>query len=314
LFVKHGLDCRGTLSAVMLDRKHTFDDLVIKHASSAERRQRIFDNKFYQYISTSLAGTQEYTAMEKLLSSLEDDRYDLIVLDTPPTSNALDFLDAPLKLVNAIDSPVPRWFVRMLDGDRPLGLLGRSAAFILRGLSRFTGAEFLTQVAEFVSDINDLFGGFRNRAERAYQVLRSGEVAFVVVTGPSTQAVADAVYFTRKLAEYQILAQGLVVNRVHRAPQVARENDPALIEALGATVPEGADATGLARRMRLAAEQARRLAETDRVGIERLRAQLDGSICYTEVPEFERDVHDLDALAATSRFLKRVISRQGAQP
>ncbi len=325
LFSENGLQCTGRLWALMLDRKHTFDALVYKYAPSPERRQRILNNKFYQYISTSLAGTQEYMAMEKLLAVREDRRFDLIVLDTPPTTHTLDFLEAPQRLVNAVDSPVPRWFVAMLEGYRPLGILGKSAAFVLRGLSRFTGAEFLTQVAEFVTEINDMFGGLRQRANQVYDVLRAPDVAFVLVTAPTTQAVADAVFFGRKLAEYDIHPKGMVVNRVHRLPDAATEGEAELevllqrifvqgqqargqtnphAEPTGTTVSDPAvgRAGDLATRMRSALADARSLGEADRIGIQRLRKQMGKTFGYVEIPAFDRDVHDLKALAAASHF------------
>jgi len=162
LFAAQGLRCRGSLTAMMLDMKRTFDELVERHASSPAQRERIYQNRIYQYVSTSLAGTQEYMAMEKLHAMRRDPRFDFIVLDTPPTTNALDFLDAPQKLVGAIDSPVMRWFVQQLQESA--GLLGRGAALVLRGLARFTGAEFLQVIGQFLTDINALFGGFRQRA------------------------------------------------------------------------------------------------------------------------------------------------------
>src|SRR5688572_7500140 len=132
LFEAAGLSSRGSLSAMMLDTKRTFDDLVTRYASSPERARRIFENRLYQYISTSLAGTQEYMAMEKLHDVRKSSKYDLIVLDTPPTGNALDFLDAPERLVGAIDSPAMRWFIEAFSGAGKfgLGLLGRGAGMV----------------------------------------------------------------------------------------------------------------------------------------------------------------------------------------
>src|SRR5688572_15841477 len=174
LFAAAGLESKGSLSAMMLDTKRTFDDLVTRYASSPERARRILDNRLYQYISTSLAGTQEYMAMEKLHAVRKVGDYELIVLDTPPTSNALDFLDAPEKLVGVIDSPAMRWFLSAFTGAGKLGfsLVGRGAQMVFRGLAKFTGGEFLDSVAEFVSDINDLFGGFTHRARDVSNALR----------------------------------------------------------------------------------------------------------------------------------------------
>ena len=140
-FAAAGIAMRGSLTAMMLDTKRTFDELVRKYSSTPERAKSILDNRLYKYVSTSLAGTQEYMAMEKLVAVQKDPRFDLIILDTPPTANALDFLDAPERLVEALDSATMRWFVQAFEstGKLSLNLLARSAAVVLRGLGRITG-------------------------------------------------------------------------------------------------------------------------------------------------------------------------------
>jgi anion-transporting ArsA/GET3 family ATPase len=292
---------RGSLSAMMLDMKHTFDELVTRNASSPELRDRILNNRIYQYVSTSLAGTQEYMAMEKLHDVRRDARFDCIVLDTPPTTHALDFLDAPQKLVGAIDSPVMRWFVQQLDARRGgIGLLGKGAAFVLRGLSKFTGAEFLDHVGEFVSGINALFGGFRERAKAVYDDLRGPDVAFLIITSPSPLAVGEAVFFSRKLAEYGIAPAGVVVNRVHRPVELGGEVSAA---QLAAQLPPAVDAGDLLARMRKAASDQDALARRDREGVRRLREHIGPNMSYTEVPALDRDVHDLASLAEVSTYL-----------
>jgi anion-transporting ArsA/GET3 family ATPase len=305
LFERYGLSCDGALWALMLDRKRTFDDLVEKLAASPEQRARILANKFYQYISTSLAGTQEYMAVEKLLGTLEEGLFDQIILDTPPTTNAFDFLDAPMRLVDAIDSPVPRWFVRMLDGDQPLGLLGKGAAYALRGLSTFTGAQLLKQIAEFVADINQLFGGFRQRADRAYQMLRAPSMAYVLVTTPTAQAVADTVFFTRKLGQYEIEAKAIVVNRVHPLFQDNPVSDDEVARRLRErlTLPQGVDALGLAHRMRAAFTQVQTEAQAERHAMGRLSERFRGGMRLIEVPALDSDVHDLGSLSRLSAYL-----------
>ena len=287
-----GLPCRGELWAMMLDMKRTFDELVERYSKSPEQHQRILGNRIYQYVSTSLAGTQEYMAMEKLHAVHKDPRFDFIVLDTPPTTNALDFLDAPQKLVGAIDSPIMRWFVEQLSGSA--GLLGRGTAFVLRGLSRFTGAAFLDLVGQFVTDLNALFGGFRERAKEVYESLRGPDVAFVIVTSPSPSAVGEAVFFSKKLADYGITPAGVIVNRVHRAVQVPDGLDAAM---LAAHLPAGADAAGLLERMRRAAADHAALALRDEEGLRRLRQHVGPGMSYTEVPALAQDVHDLEMLA-----------------
>ncbi len=304
LFEAHGLTLRGSLSAMMLDMKHTFDDLIAGHASSPAQRDRILANRLYQYVSTSLAGTQEYMAMEKLHAVRHDGRFDLIVLDTPPTTNALDFLDAPQKLVGAIDSPVMRWFVDTLDTSNGLGLVGRGAAFVLKGLGRFTGAEFLQNVGQFVNELNSLFGGFRERAAAVYDDLKSKDVAFVIVTSPSPLTVAEAIYFTRKLREYAIEPRAMVVNRVHRAPEPGPDDEARteLFDFLAAR-HVSVEPNALLARMQLATEDARTLARRDSQGLKRLRQSIGEDLPYVEVPAFDRDVHDLRALARVSEYL-----------
>jgi anion-transporting ArsA/GET3 family ATPase len=305
LFAEQGVECRGSLSAMMLDMKHTFDELVSRHASSPEQERRILDNRLYQYVSTSLAGTQEYMAMEKLHSVRRDARFDLIVLDTPPTTNALDFLDAPQKLVGAIDSPVMRWFVETLQGKAGLSLVGRGAAFVLKGLGRFTGTEFLEHVGQFVTELNELFGGFRERAKAVYEDLKGPDVAFVIVTSPSPSTVAEAIFFTRKLREYGISPRAMVVNRVH----ALAEPDPEPASVLGelehalSELSPSTHAEELLRRMLEASHDARILALRDQQGLQRLRRAMGADLAYVEVPAFDRDVHDLAALSRLSQHL-----------
>lgn len=242
--------------------------------------------------------------MEKLHAVRHDGRFDLIVLDTPPTTNALDFLDAPQKLVGAIDSPVMRWFVDTLDTSNGLGLVGRGAAFVLKGLGRFTGAEFLQNVGQFVNELNSLFGGFRERAAAVYDDLKSKDVAFVIVTSPSPLTVAEAIYFTRKLREYAIEPRAMVVNRVHRAPEPGPDDEARteLFDFLAAR-HVSVEPNALLARMQLATEDARTLARRDSQGLKRLRQSIGEDLPYVEVPAFDRDVHDLRALARVSEYL-----------
>ncbi|MFT3927295.1 MAG: ArsA-related P-loop ATPase [Myxococcales bacterium] len=307
LFERAGLPFNGTgsLSAMMLDTKRTFDELVTRYASSPERAQRILDNQLYQYISTSLAGTQEYMAMEKLHAVRQRDQYDLIVLDTPPTTNALDFLDAPEKLIEAIDSPAMRWFIQAFSGAGKLGfsLVGRGAQMVLKGLAKITGGEFLDSVAQFVSDINDLFGGFTTRAKAVSEALRSPEVAFVLVTSPEPLAVKEAIFFAEKLGEHGMRQQATVINRVipllSEPPGPENQIASALVSALSAAP----DPAQLGAKLERALDEERTRAVTCRVEVERLKALTGNRGLYVEVPAFDEDVHDLSALARVGHFL-----------
>ncbi len=304
LFTARDLPLRGSLSAMMLDTKRTFDELVRRYASSPEVAQRILDNRVYQYLSTSLAGTQEYMAMEKLHAVRQDDRYDLIVLDTPPTSNALDFLDAPERLAGLVDSPAMRWFIQAFEGAGKFSfnLIGKGAAFLLRGLSRFTGTGFLEVVAQFVTDFNDLFGGFRERAREVAEALRGPEVAFVIVTSPNPLAMEEAIFFARRLEEAGMRRDAFVINGMH--PLFAEPSAPeGELAAIVAPHLPGIDPHRAIGRMRRALDDARMRAIADRLESDRLRQRAGNDHLFVEVPAFEEDVHDLDALARVAAFL-----------
>jgi anion-transporting ArsA/GET3 family ATPase len=308
LFAAAGLTAQGSLSAMMLDTKRTFDELVKRYASSPERAKRILENKLYQYISTSLAGTQEYMAMEKLHDVRKASHYDLIVLDTPPTSNALDFLDAPEKLVGVLDSPAMRWFLQAFTGAGKMGfsLVGRGAQMVLKGLSRFTGGEFLDAVAQFITDINDLFGGFTKRAKEVSDALRGEEVAFVLVTSPDPLAVQEAIFFSEKLREHGMRQKATVINRVTPLLEEPHGTDAAVDAELKQKLPAGCDVASLESKLWQALDEERTRAVTDRVEVERLKTLTGGKGLYVEVPAFEQDVHDLGALARVAGHLMAV--------
>jgi anion-transporting ArsA/GET3 family ATPase len=222
LFAKAGVPIRGSLTAMMLDTKGTFDDLVRKYSSSPDRAQKLLDSRLYQYVAGSLAGTQEYMAMEKLAAVKGDLAYDLIVLDTPPTSNALDFLDAPRRLTNALDSAAMRWFVEAFEasGKFSLNLVAKGASVVLRGIGKITGGSFLESLSEFIAQLNDLFGGFKKRAEGVENMLRSDDVAFVLVTSPASESLREIEFFAGKLQETGMKPASFVVNRMRPRPNV----------------------------------------------------------------------------------------------
>jgi anion-transporting ArsA/GET3 family ATPase len=305
LFTAAGLKPHGSLRAMMLDTKRTFDELVARYASSRERAERILNNRLYQYISTSLAGTQEYMAMEKLNEVRQSKAYDLIVLDTPPTTNALDFLDAPEKLVNAIDSPAMRWFMQAFSGAGKLGfgIVGRGAGMVMRGLAKFTGGEFLDSVAHFVSDINELFGGFTDRARAVENALRSSDVAFVLVTSPDPLAVREAAFFATKLAGHGMRQAATVINRVTPLLSEPHGTQQEVHAALLSRVPRGLNEALLEEKLWQALDDERLRAVTDRGEVERLHALTKNRGLYVEVPALEEDVHDLASLSRVAEYL-----------
>jgi len=309
LFAAQGLDLTGSLSAMMLDTKKTFDDLVKRTASSPERAERILGNRLYQYISTSLAGTQEYMAMEKLHAVRTDPRYDVVILDTPPTSNALDFLDAPEKLAGLIDSPAMRWLISTVEGGGGfrVNLLNRGAKVVLAGMSKLTGSGFLEQVAEFVSEFNDLFGGFKKRADEVASTLRGDDLAFVVVTSPAPLAIDEALFFAARLTDAGMTRDAFVINQVHAL--LAEPSDKtSTLEAevksrLSGTGASEIDVERLVERMRRALDDARLRAVADRLETDRLETRAGKGALFVEVPVLDEDVHDLRSLHRISRYL-----------
>jgi anion-transporting ArsA/GET3 family ATPase len=307
LFAAAGLAPRGALHAAMLDTKRTFDALVEKYSSSPEARDRILRSKIYQHLSAVLAGTQEYMAMEKLYAVRNERDFDLIVLDTPPTSNALDFLDAPQRMVGAIDSPAIRWFMQAYRGAGEGGVasvMSRGASFILRGLSRFTGGSFLEDMSHFVSDLSNLFGGFRERALRVYESMQSQEVSFVIVTSPDPMAVNEAIFFSDRLLGAQIARDAFVINRVRPRRPVPRVSSPAdIAAAIGPAIQGVADPTAFARRLVQNFTDYRILGEIDQREVKRLHDRCGPGPSYVEVPAFDEDVHDLSALTRVNEYL-----------
>lgn len=300
----YGVVARAPLSVVMLDTKRTFDDLVTRHASSEAARQRILGNRIYEYVSSSLAGTQSYMAMEKVLEVKLDERFDVIVLDTPPMSHALDFLAAPERLMDAIDSPAVRALVQTLElsGRFSMNLLAKGLAAVLKGVGRITGTGFVEEVAEFVTGLNDLFGGFRQRALEVSRAFRGSEFGYVVVATPTPTALKEAHYFAWRLRESGMHAGALVVNRVH-----PRLSEPATLEAcrqaldsLGHAFGEGAP-----ERLLRAAREHEQLTAAE----QGILAELDALFppesvpCRVLVPALAADVHGVSELSRVASYL-----------
>jgi anion-transporting ArsA/GET3 family ATPase len=293
----------GSLTVMRVDTKTTFDALVTQLAPTPERRDRILNNVLYRYISTSLAGTQEYMAMEKVYALRDDPRYDLLLVDTPPTTNALDFLDAPERLVGAIDSPAMRWFVDAFEdrGKFSLNLVAKSTAALLRGVGKLTGNGFLEQVALFVSEMNALFGGWKARADAVAAALRAKDVAYVLVTTPDPLAIREVVYFADRLRSEGMRPDAFVVNRVHpRFPDAARVGD--VLDALGRY---GVRNASTAQRCVAAMHDASRQGRLDALHLLALEGVLEDSpgAVSVEVPAYARDVYDLRALSELAQIL-----------
>ncbi len=298
-----GVTGNGSLTAMMLDTRRTFDELVTRYAQTDGLRDRILSNRIYREVAGSLAGTAEYMAMEKLYALKDDPSYDLIVLDTPPTSNALDFLDAPERMISAIDSTAIRALVQAFEGAGrlSLNLISQAMAKVLTGFAKFTGAGFLEQVAEFLTDMQSLFGGFRERATRVREALKSPSVAFLIVTSPDPMAVAEAMFFSERLTEGGMYTEGLVVNRIRVQEAVEVQSPQRIANVLReAGIEPALEIAGAALR---AHQELLVWAHRDASEVARIRRELRNVPRVVEVPAFDEDVHDVTALVRVAALL-----------
>jgi anion-transporting ArsA/GET3 family ATPase len=301
----------GQLFAMMLDMKRTFDDVVLEH-STPERAEQIFANPFYQSLSSSFAGTQEYMAMEKLGQLVAADEWDLIVVDTPPSRSALDFLDAPNRLGRFLDGRM----IRVLTAPARAGgrayfkVVTAGVSVLARAFTRVIGGELLNDLSAFVSALETMFGGFRERAQHTYELLKAPGTAFVVVAAPEPDALREASYFVERLSAERMPLAGLVVNRMH----LTAVPDPGKLPAARAEAAADAlagkpddPATRLAEAaLRVHAELAAS-AEQDARMARRFAAAHPG-VAMIAVPALRADVHDLDGLRTIGSLLSRVPS------
>jgi anion-transporting ArsA/GET3 family ATPase len=292
-FAEHGLEMRGELWAMMLDAKRTFDELIERHASDERTRDAVLSNRIYQELSSAVAGSQEYMAMEKLYELHQEERYDLLVLDTPPTRNALDFLDAPERLSRFVDSRSLQLFMR--PGRLGLKVFGRGAGMVFSALKRVTGVDLLQDLSEFFQSFGDMAEGFRERAARVNELLGDKRTTFVLVTSPRRAAVEEAVFFHRRLRERHMPFGGVVVNRMHTLAVEGEEPDELeltqlLGEQLGGKVASNLDDYEV-------------LANRDRENVKRLTRQLRTGPPPILVPDLEDDVHDIRGLIEMNEYL-----------
>jgi anion-transporting ArsA/GET3 family ATPase len=288
----------GSLDAMMLDMKRTFDEVVESQASPEKARQ-ILDNPFYQALSSSFAGTQEYMAMEKLGQIYRDSRgtYDLIVVDTPPSRSALDFLDAPERLSSFLDGR----FIRLLlvPARGPARFMTAGLGIVTGALTKVLGAQVLRDVQTFVAAFDTLFGGFRQRAQQTFRLLQADGTAFLVVAAPEPDAMREAAYFVERLSDDALPLAGLVVNRAGQPPVGGLSPEEAVSAAgrLGREDPGMTDSTQgplAAGLLRLYADRSRQVA---REAVLRSRfAAAHPQVPTAVVPALAGDVHDLDGL------------------
>jgi anion-transporting ArsA/GET3 family ATPase len=293
-FAAQGLEFRGELWAMMLDAKRTFDELIGLLAPDAGTREEILANRIYQELSGAVAGSQEFTAVAKLYELDASGRFDTIVLDTPPSRNALDFLDAPQRLTGFLEGRALR--VLSAPSGAATAIAARGGALALSAMRRVTGAELLADLSAFFGVLGGVVDGFAERAGAVARLLGDPATTFLIVTSPEPAPVAEAVFFRRRLREAGMPFGGVVVNRL----RVLARNAPEIDEsALAAELGGDAD---LASRSLQALSDLRALARRDAASLRRLRAALDEQHPII-VPQLDRDVSDVSGLLAVERYL-----------
>ncbi|HEX7718067.1 MAG TPA: ArsA family ATPase [Marmoricola sp.] len=292
----------GSLDAMMLDMKRTFDE-VVESQASPEKAQQILNNPFYIAVSSSFAGTQEYMAMEKL-GQLDKDarasgRWDLIVVDTPPSRSALDFLDAPERLSSFLDGRFMRLLLAPARG--PARLMTAGFGMVTKAVTTIIGGQVLSDMQAFVAAFDTLFGGFRQRAQRTFELLQADGTSFLVVAAPEPDALREAAYFVERLSSEQMPLAGLVVNRASAQPEVDLSEAAAMsgYEKLRESSDDASRmAAGLLRlhaNRRLIVEREARLRERF--------ATAHPDVATVVLPALSTDVHDLDGLRTIGDLL-----------
>jgi anion-transporting ArsA/GET3 family ATPase len=282
----------GELWAMTLDPKRTFDELIERLAPDAQTREQILANRVYGELSDAIAGSQEFTAVAKLYELAQDDRWDLLVLDTPPSRNALDFLDAPDRLRAFFEGRALQTLLR--GGGAGLRLLGRGTGLALGLLRRVTGAELLSDLSNFFRLLGGLLGGFRERAAQVEALLRAPGTTFLLVTSPEREPIDEALFFQRRLRAARMALCGAIVNRVH-VDELAGDDDaladlPSRLERTAGLSP------ALAKQVAAAFADEHALARRDAANVARLRERLGAGVPLVRVPLLDDDVHDVDGL------------------
>ncbi|WP_239676690.1 ArsA family ATPase [Natronosporangium hydrolyticum] len=291
-------DRDAELYAMMLDMKRTFDEIVAAHTDE-QRAQEIFGNPFYQAMSSTFSGTQEYMAMEKLGQLRAADRWDLIVVDTPPSRSALDFLDAPARLGRFLDGRMLRLLLApaRAGGRSMFQLVTASFGAFSRTVQRVLGSQLLGDLSGFVEALDSMFGGFRQRAEHTYQVLQDPQTAFLLVAAPEPDAIREASYFAERLVADRMPLAGLLLNRVHvtAAPGLSASESLRGAEVVAQEHPQTAAA------LRAHASLVQRVGREETVAARFTRAF--PAVPVATVPAQPTDVHDLAGLRTVGATL-----------
>jgi anion-transporting ArsA/GET3 family ATPase len=296
-FERAGLRMEGELSAMTLDVKRTFDDLIARLAPDERTRDQILANRIYRELSGAIAGSQEFTAVAKVHELAQEGGFDLLVLDTPPARNALDFLDAPERLAHFFEGRALRALLRPAGAGAKL--LGRGAGMMLGLLGRVTGADLLRDLSEFLRLLSGLVGGFRERAAAVDALLRDPATSFLLVTSPEREPIDEALAFRARLEQARMALGGAIVNRVHTDELGAREAgdvEPLLVAAAGLSA-------AVAKQVAAAFADEHALTRRDAANVAQLAGALGPGVPLLQVPQLDEDLHDAAGLVALHAHL-----------
>jgi anion-transporting ArsA/GET3 family ATPase len=289
-----GIDVEGELWAMMLDPKRTFDELIDRLAADPARAAEIKANRVYGELSSAVSGSQEFTAISKLYELDQEAEFDLLVLDTPPSRNALDFLDAPGRLTSFLEGRALKAFLR------PTGIgmrvLGRGAGTLMLGLKRITGVDLLGDLSTFFGLLGGMTDDFSARAREVERMLQAPSTAFLIITSAAPEPIDEAIWFRRTLAETGFPFAGVVVNRVHH--DILGDAEPAAMEGALSSVLDPSLASLVAENF----SDYHVLARRDERNIARLTADTGGAPLFL-VPHLDDDVHDVAGLLRVQRYL-----------
>ncbi len=306
---------KGTLHAMMLDTRTTFDDLIRKVAPDDATRERILGNLIYRHLSDTLSASHDYMASEKLYDLHHSGKYDLVVLDTPPMKNAIDFLEASGRLSRFLDDKIVSWFLRPHDEGRKRGLslLTAPSALVYRLLGNIFGNEFLDEIAEFFLATKDLLAGFKHRADQVSALLRDAhKTRFVIVCTPQSTSMEEARYFHSQLKSRRMPGRMFIVNQVGRYAGLSRDEGSGryLVEADRAWLTERLRGRAPVRKLRSFVDRLEShfdrsvaMSEDDRAAIDGLRAYAGRRSCVATIPRMVEDVYDMPGLLAIDRHL-----------
>ena len=302
------LDAAGTLAAMMLDPKHTFDEMVRKYAPSERVRETIFSNSYYQELSSTLGGSRELIAMERVLEVVTEGNYDLLIVDTPPAQHALDFLDAPRRLIELLDGSFTQMLIAPygVAARAQFNLFRQSSAAALKFLERLTGVEMLADISNFLLAFSSMFAGLKERSQRVLALMTQPGTAFVLICAPEPISLGQIRQFAARLERERIEISGIFVNRVHREI-AAGELSAQDINRLDTLSPRTLDGRMLSERVDGALQDARALAAADQRALEGLSGL---ALPRKLIAHINRDLHSLEDLGVFARYLSQGTSDQ----